>query len=59
MAMSIIIYDLSYSKCITNSNILNFCQYGFREGFFTSYALVELTLSPLHYESKQPVLSSQ
>ena len=36
------LYNNRLSKFVTNSNILNSCQYGFREGFSTYHALVEL-----------------
>ena len=36
------LYNNRLSKFVTNSNVLNSCQYGFREGFSTSHALVEL-----------------
>ena len=36
------LYNDRLSKFVTNSNILNSCQYGFREGFSTYHALVEL-----------------
>ena len=34
------LYNNRLSKFVTNSNILNSCQYGFREGFSTSHALL-------------------
>ena len=36
------LYNNWLSKFVTNSNILNSCHYGFREGFSTYHALVGL-----------------
>ena len=38
------LFNNRLNKFVTNSKILNSCQYGFREGISTSHALVELVI---------------